>query len=242
MTNNFDDFGTPLPNHIPEIVSESGGFYQHPIGTYMGFVGKPLFKFKNAQGMYVEPDVTGAKYSHTVLQLWILKYLGTPEQPVSIQFVSSDVNKHLILPDRPIAECYYPLIVAGTPNMQWKNKALFQRWSIPNHPEYNIIQSVANNPAKFSTNVKNLVYYVGSHINFSIISGKNGGSFVNTVDLVNLPRIPKETLTAFFKLIDKKFEEQREQRKSDYQRETPPPVPDFNDIKSEDDLEKFLSS
>ena len=119
MANDFDaDIGTTyqLPDNAPKQGEfEQFQYYQHPAGLYIGFVGKLNSKFKGADGKPIAPDMPGAVFDHFQEALWILKYLGSVTNPKTEEIITVDKDGGLILPDRPLAECYYGLYISTDP-------------------------------------------------------------------------------------------------------------------------------
>lgn len=255
---NYDDFGDILvpdfetPQGVPDKVEgEARDYYRHPTGTYLGFVGKPIHKFVDSAGKYVEASEPGAVYKNSTIQLWITKFLGNTENPVGEVIISPELK----LPDRPIAECYFPIAIMPDPKRQWSYALMFKNWKIPGHAKYDIIQASPTNPANKVTFINGFPAYQGLPVKFTLTykpeEGKSSQDKARYVEgeveiLDYKQRIPMEKLTEFYKQVEARFEKEREERKArnaesgTYNRDA---VPDTNYdalANAGDDLESFM--
>lgn len=223
---NYDDFGDILvpdfdmPANVPtKVEGEARQYYRHPTGTYLGFVGKTIHKFKNAEGKYVESNEPGAIYHNSMVQAWITKFLGDTQNPVGDILITPDLK----IPDRPMQECYFPLSLSRDPKRLWAMIAMFKNWKIPGHEKYNIIQPAQTNPNNKEMHLGAFPAYQGLSIKFSLTykaeEGKSADEKSRYVDgeveiLDYKTRISAEKLTAFYKDADARFEKEREERKA----------------------------
>lgn len=247
MSENFDDFGVPMStpdyDNIPKYISgeDKVSFYQHEPGTYRGFVGRLIPKFKNAQGEKIEGKEPGAVYSHSVLQLWITGYT----KPGSNQMVNK-INNFQIPEDKDLREFYYPQLITSVPSMMWVNKLLFKNWKIPNIENSAIIQFPEGSPLKFHVNLHAFRIYIGLPIQFNLVekkSGKDGVYIKDEIKIVSFkPLADTETINKFFEYVDERFRKEQEKRKNEQEAEgryVPTKPPSIEDILN-DDIGKFI--
>ena len=118
------EVGYDLPDLAPkQVEGEVREYYRHPAGTYLGFVGKIVAKFKDQQGKRCEPDEPGAVFSHYILNLWIKKFLGNAQTPTGEQMITDALK----IPDRPLQEIYFPIVLFPDPKRQWSSKLMFDK-------------------------------------------------------------------------------------------------------------------
>jgi len=211
------DIGYELPSNAPkQVEGESREYYRHPPGTYLGFIGKITAKFKDPSGKRCEADDTGATFSHYILNLWIRKFLGNAQDPVGQQVITDDLK----IPDRPISELYFPVVLFNEPTRLWSNKLMFDKWKIPGHDKYSIIQASPNNPANKITNYNGFPAFYGLPCKFSLTfkadSEKQARYIDGGVEILDYnARIPLDKLKEFEVGIETLVEHERAQREAE---------------------------
>lgn len=241
-------FGYDIPDDIPQQVEGTGGYeyYKHPAGLYLGFCGKLNFKYIGPDKKPCSSDVSGAILSHAILPLWINQYHGTTINPVTEEIINL---KSLKLPDRPLAECYYPVRVAFAPEEQWKNKNLFGAWFIQGNANLSIVGKHPSKPNLVLTNFKAFPAYYGVGVRFSIVVSDKGNTYIegkkDSIGLMLDKRVPFDKMIEFEKLVDSKLEAERAEREANKakpaQQEAPPET-NFDELadSESDDLGDFV--
>ncbi len=260
MSENYDDFGDVLvPEYatpkgvIDKVEGEARQYYRHPAGVYTGFIGKLVHKFVDAEGKYVEADEPGAIYKNSTLQIWLYKFLGNAENPVGDVIITPELK----LPDRPLQECYYPIVLSDDPKWFWKMANMFKSWKIPGHEKYTIIQPSKTNPSNKVMYKLAFPAYQGLPVKFTLTFKLSGGKSADDVSRYvegeieitdYAKRIPVDKLTAFYKEIDARFEKERAEREANrarmegsYIREALPDT-NFDALDSDsNDLDSFMN-
>jgi len=241
MSDFMEVLGYEMPEGAPKSVEAEGyQYYRHPIGLYMGFIGKLAAKYKDSEGHRCEREAVDAKFSNYSLPLWITKSLGNLEIPTDEILIHPET---LAIPNRPVAEIYFPIFISAIPNDQWRLKKMFENWKIPEHNKYDIIAPSAANPANTVTNFASFPAYYGLPVKFYLTAKDlaksryvDGGIEVVSYD----KRISMEKLNIFEDLITAKIELERQERQDknkdsgNYQ-PTEAPKTDFDALGNEDD-------
>ncbi len=256
----YDDFGDVLvpdfdmPQGVPDKVEgEARQYYRHPVGTYLGFVGKTVHKFVNAEGKYVEASEPGAVYKNSMLQLWISKFLGGSENPVGEVIITPDLK----IPDRPMQECYFPVSLTTDPKWLWKMVNSFKNWKIPGHQKFDVIQPSQTNPANKVMHLASFPAYQGLPVKFTLVfkaeegkSSEDKSRYVDgDIEIIDYgKRIPKDALVEFYKQADERFAKEKAEREArraqegGYSREEAPST-DFDALSNAgNDLDDFLKT
>lgn len=247
----FADFQFPELNIPANITGQMEGqareYYKHPLGTYLGFVGKTLFKFRNREGKSCEATELGAIHHNTSVQFWNYKFLGSPANPVGEVIITPE----LVLPERPIAECYFPLTIMNDPKQLWAHLKRFAAWKIPGHPNYDIVAPSPNNPANKILNIRAFAAYQGLPVKYTLVQGagkdgKEGSIYIDgEPEILSFDkRIPIDKLKQFYEIVEAKFEEEKKKREATnqqtYTRDETPET-DFNNMSDNDLLDQFTS-
>lgn len=247
MTDFMDTLGYELPEDArQEVEAEGFQYYRHPIGLYMGFIGKITPKYKDAEGNKCEQETAGAVLAHYMLALWITKSLGGLEHPTDEVIIHPET---LALPNRPLAETYFGQFLTRVPADQWKFRKMFESWRIPEHEKYNIIRPAANNPANIVTSFASFPAYYGLPIKFHLTAkDPSKGRYIDgEISIMSYEkRLPMEKLKAFEEIVDAKVAAERVEREAnrsndDYQ-SAPAPQTDFDSMGGDEDdaVDNFL--
>jgi len=259
MSEDYSDFGDILVPEfdtpkgvVDKVEGEARQYYRHPAGTYIGFVGKTVHKFVDAEGKYVEANEPGAIYKSSMIQLWLSKFLGNTENPVGDVIVTPELK----LPDRPMQECYFPIPLSDDPKWFWKMANMFKNWKIPGHEKYTIIQPSKTNPSNRVMYKLAFPAYQGLPVKFTLAfklsegkSADDAGRYVEgEIEIMDYAkRIPVDKLTAFYKDVDARFDKERAEKEANraknegsYKREEAPAT-DFDALDSNsNDLDAFM--
>lgn len=216
MSDFYETLGYEMPEDTPKQVEAEGfQYYRHPMGLYMGFVGKLIAKYKDSEGHRCESEAIDAKFSHYSIPLWITKALGNLEHPSDEVLIHPDT---LLLPAKPITEIYFPIFISVEPKNQWTLKKMFENWSIPGHDKYNIIVPSTANPANTVTNFAGFPAYYGLSVKFYLTAKDPTKSrYIDGVaDIISYEkRIPMEKLQTFEEAISSRVEQERIERQAE---------------------------
>jgi len=241
MSDFFDTLGYEIPEDTPKNVEAEGfQYYRHPMGLYMGFVGKIIAKYKDSEGHRCEREAIDAKFNNYSLPIWIIKSLGNLENPLDETLIHPET---LTLPPRPTAEIYFPIFISATPKDQWTLKKMFENWKIPGHNKYDIIAPSPANPANTMTSFASFPAYYGLSVKFFLTAKDPAKSrYVDGgIEIISYEkRIPMETLKIFEEAVNDKLEKERKDRQaqsgnnSSYQPEDAPKT-DFDSLGGNED-------
>lgn len=226
--------GYELPDDLPkqvEIVQQ--GFYQHPAGTYSGFMGKLTPKYKNAEGKNCSREDIGAVMSHCVVRLYINKFLGTTQSPTNEVLIGEDLS----IPDRQTSELSFPVIVSFNPNDTWRAIKQFEKFELNGSPDSKIIMTNPTNPQTKIIVPRNFAKYYGMKVNFELTfkatSEKQARYIDGAIKLVG-SRIQGD-LAKFETEMEAKYNDEVEQRKAERaEGYVAPPTTDFGSILGDD--------
>ena len=243
----YDSLDIQLPPDAPQQTeSESRSYYKHPVGTYTGFVGRLTAKYRDPNDKPCEPTDVGARFHHYILPLWIKKYLGSNDIPTMKQVITDG----LTLPNLPIQEMYFPLLITTDPERGWQYHKIFDSWKMVNRPELTVIKANPANPSKKSVDYKALAQYLGTPIRWVLVTSvskktlKESSPYIDSLVIESFDRPPYKLFEAMEASVKSKVEEERAKRSADreggsggyVQQEAP--AADFSDLGSE--LEGFL--
>lgn len=233
--------GYELPDDLPtQVEVQQQGYYQHPAGTYQGFIGRIVPKYKNLEGKNCSKEEVGASMSHLTLRIYLQKFLGTTQAPVNQELL----NDALTIPEgKTSSELYFPVNVSFNPSEAWRSIKQFEKFELPNAPESKIIQISPVNPMAKIIIPKNFPKYYGMKVNFDITfkagSEKQSRYIDGNIQLIQ-QRLPMERLQEFEKEFEQKIEAEIEARKAE--RNNPsyvPPTTDFGAILDEDPADAY---
>jgi len=244
---NKEVFGYEMPDDIPQEVEGTGfEYYKHPAGLYICFCGKLNFKYVGPDKKTCDAEAPGAVLSHAILPAWIHQYHGTTTKPVTEEIISL---KTLDLPNRQLAECYYPIRVSFLKEEQWKNKNLFGGWFIQGNSHLNIIGNDPSKPNVIKTNFKAFPAYYGVGMRFTLAMSDKGNTYIDgkkdAIGLMLDKRIPTNLMLEFEKKVESKLAAERDEREANKNRpnQEEPPETNFNELAGEEesnDLGDFL--
>ncbi|MHB8362886.1 MAG: hypothetical protein ACYDBX_04685 [Patescibacteria group bacterium] len=228
-----------LPNGIPEkMEARTVEYYKTPAGIYMAIIGRLQPKYKDINGKSCEEGTEGAVFSHCTIPWWLVEYLGTPSEPKH----ETILGMSLKLPDRKIAELYYPLYVSWNPDDQWKNVNTFQNFELKDDKDSKVIIPNPAKPSMKIVNFKALPKYYGMPIRFAVTTSKAGNPYLDTknypITIIN-DRISLEKMKVFEEEVNMKIQKERAEREADKQQTeyTPPADTQFEET---NDLDGFL--
>lgn len=248
MSDFMETLGYEMPEDTPKNVEAEGfQYYRHPIGLYMGFVGKIIAKYKDSDGHRCEREAIGAQFNNYSLPIWITKALGNLEAPTDEILIHPAT---LVLPTRPTAEIYFPIFISAIPKNQWTLKKMFENWKIPGHNKYDIIAPSPVNPANTITSFASFPAYYGLSVKFYLTAKDlTKGRYIDgEIEIISYEkRIPMETLKLFEEIVTAKIEEERKERQaksgnsSSYQPDNAPKT-DFDALGSVDQEDDTVSN
>jgi len=255
MADFIDDlgaYGYEMPEGAPPKQEyEEFSYYQHPVGTYLGFIGKLGAKFKGTDGKSATPDTPFAKFDHYQLPIWIFKFLGSANAPTQEEIIVVSPTGNLILPPRPMFETYFGMYISVDPQRIWGLSKTFGNWAIPGHSKYNIIQPNPKNPANKTIFYSGFPAYYGLPCKFTLTfkpdSEKKQRYIEGALEIVDYgKRVPLPILQQFEKDVETKVRLEQAERATksnkEYVAETPPET-NFDELgaaSGEDDLSSFM--
>ena len=244
----YSELNIELPNDAPPSTeSDSRTYYKHPIGTYVGFVGRLTAKYRDVNDKQCEPGDAGARFNHYIQPLWIKKYLGSNEEPKMIQYITDDLR----LPNVPLAETYYPLLISVDPERGWAYHKMFDSWKMVNRPDLTVVKANPANPSKKIMDYKALAQYLGVPIKWTLVTsvskktGKESSPYIDSLIIESFDRVPYPLFTALETAVKNKVDDERAKRQMEkngdgYTIPDAPPA-DFSDLNVGNELEDFLS-
>ena len=210
----YNELGYDMPEGVDAVKSESFDYYRHPAGIYQVVFGRLNAKYKDLNNKKCEPETPGAYISHFTASLWIIKYLGTTNEPTNKPMIHIGEDSVTLPEVMQAAELYFPLLVAYTPKDQWKNHKLFQSFVLPGHENLRIIQQNPAKPTEKATNFKAFPAYYGMQCKLILKLGdKTQQPYADTVELLAAPRFTVESMhkleTQVQALIDREIADRK---------------------------------
>jgi hypothetical protein len=230
-----EEMGIELPDGVPQQVeSTTNEYYKHPIGVYSGFAGRLTAKYKDSDGKRCEPTDVGASFSHFIFPLWIKKFMGSNAEPTMLQYITDQ----LILPNRPIVECYFPIVImANDPKRMWQYHRMFESFRIIDRPELTVVKANPADSKKKTMDFKALATYLGVSIKWVLDNSKSkkGNAYLDSLLIESFDRPPAELFKKFETAVEQKVKAEREARQHE-DTYSPPPAPSFD----EDEINNFI--
>lgn len=148
--------------------------FKHIAGDYKGIFGRVKVYYKDVDGERCEKGDVGATKDFAMADLIIIK---SPD--------GHGLDANLKIPaDATYGSLIYKQYITLEEDGQWKNKALFEEFTINNSPKMGIVKygdSFNSDPSDFSVDLSQLTYYLGMPISFTLSASKKGNSFVTTL-------------------------------------------------------------
>jgi hypothetical protein len=205
-----------IPTNAPtEIVSVSREYYRHPVGTYLGVMGPFRYKFTDVEGKKCEPTDPGASLARIIERIYMVKYFGTPtEQTEKIIFPSFPSVEQI--KEIKSEQLYFAVNLETNPKYSWKAPKLFEDFVAPDVGEQSKLVVASSNPQVKQKVFKpeRLAFYNGCWVKLEIVAAKSGNAYLDTISLVNQPRVNVPEMNALKVEMDKKIEAEIEARKA----------------------------
>lgn len=168
-----------VPEAAKEVQSDSG-YYQHPLGVYVGRIGSMEFKYVNLEGKKCKSTDVGAIPSRAVLRIYLEKYLGQQESPEMVQLLNADLSLPI---DKTSFELYYPDTLSLSQKFQWATIKKFDKFVIPDINDSQIIKGNAVRYDKFRL-------YYGLQVKFILMATAKDFRYISEIVLLDTPRVP----------------------------------------------------
>jgi hypothetical protein len=197
--------------------------FKHIAGDYRGIFGRVRVYYKDVDGERCEKGDVGATRDFAMADIIISK---SPDGH------GLDSNLKVSV-DASYGSLMFKQYITLEEDGQWKNKALFEEFSIKDNPEMDVVkygESFNSDPSDFSVDLSQLTYYLGMPLTFTVAIGKKGSSYITGLFLTNKElsvdvfqkRVKfMDALYADFETLLEKETAERESRKENKTEELP---------------------
>ena len=152
--------------------------FKHVAGEYRGIFGRVKVYYKDVDGERCEKGDVGATRDFAMADIIITK---SPDGhgldanlkiPANVQYGSLMYKQYITLDEEG----------------QWKNKALFEEFTIDDNPKMGVVKygdSFNSDPSDFSVDLSQLTYYLGMPVTLTLSLGKKGSAYIAGMFLTN---------------------------------------------------------
>lgn len=187
-------YGTSqIPDAVKQVESESG-FYEHPLGVYIGKIGSMDVRYVDHENKKCKPEDIGAIPARIVLKIYLTKYLGPQDAPQDIQLLSPNLD---FPPNRTSYELYYPVTMSLSQKFQWVAIKMFENFVVPGINDSQIVKERVVRYDKIQL-------YYGLEVKFVLDKNKKGFRFISEIAQLDTDRFPIAEMKQFefnFKLL-----------------------------------------
>jgi len=185
MTDNLNEFDKLLSEDydldIQAPIKNTGAAFErfkHVAGEYRGIFGRVKVYYQNVDGERCEKDDVGATKDFAMADIIITK---SPD--------GHGLDADLKVPDEvSYGSLIFKQYLTLEEDAQWKNKALFEEFSIADNPKMNVVNygdHFNSDPGDFDIDLSQLTYYLGMPLTFTVAIGKKGSSYISGLFLAN---------------------------------------------------------
>lgn len=211
------DIDQPIIN-----TGEGFSYYEHTVGNYAALFGKFHTVYKDKDGKRCEKDHPGAEKQNYGMQDFLI--IGSPD--------NHGFGQNFVMPaNASYGEFIFKSYITTVPDELWRIKPLFEALKFAGFPQYDVIEKTGVKDSEFKVNFKNLAYFFGCRVAFTLNKGKKM-TYITDLKLIDTtltPELFKQRIAVINDLYTKlealREREERERKERKEQNSETPTAP-----------------